>query len=315
MPRVHVRAFEGRPLLDIASYARKGPGRPNPLSPDVIAHIERTVRRAPEVMVKVLAHDSHKLGSIARHFDYIGRKGALEMETDTGEQLVGQGLGREILEDWDLDLDEHRKSDSLSASNRRAAPKPVHKLMFSMPPGTSPSAVLAATRNFLREEFGLTHRYVFVLHTDEPHPHVHAVVKAVSEQGIRLSIRKAKLRAWRADFAQKLRDQGVSANATERAARGVSQVRMPDGRFRANQRGASRRFDSKSSASSGTPKEAALHEHTREQVARGWAHLAVHFAASGHRDLAVRVRAFADSFAREHNARKATKCSNLNASR
>jgi len=29
-----------------------------------------------------------------------------------------------------------------------------------------------------------------VLHTDEPHPHVHVVVKAVSEQGVRLNIRK-----------------------------------------------------------------------------------------------------------------------------
>ena len=28
-----------------------------------------------------------------------------------------------------------------------------------------------------------------VLHTDEPHPHVHMVVKAVSEQGVRMNIR------------------------------------------------------------------------------------------------------------------------------
>ena len=69
--------------------------------------------------------------------------------------------------------------------------------MFSMPAGTPPDKVLAAVKNFAREEFGLKHRYAMVLHTDEPHPHVHMVVKAVSEQGVRLNIRKATLREWR----------------------------------------------------------------------------------------------------------------------
>ena len=58
------------------------------------------------------------------------------------------------------------------------------------------------------------------LHTDEPHPHVHVLVKAVSEQGVRLNIRKATLRLWRSEFARHLREQGVRANATDRLARG-----------------------------------------------------------------------------------------------
>jgi hypothetical protein len=40
------------------------------------------------------------------------------------------------------------------------------------------------------------------LHTEQGHPHVHVVVKAVSEQGARLNIRPATLREWRRDFAQ-----------------------------------------------------------------------------------------------------------------
>ena len=67
--------------------------------------------------------------------------------------------------------------------------------MLSMPPGTSPKGVVEAARNFAREEFALKHRYALVLHTDEPHPHVHLVMKAMSEQGVRLNIRKATLRA------------------------------------------------------------------------------------------------------------------------
>lgn len=78
------------------------------------------------------------------------------------------------------------------------------------------------------------------LHTDEPHPHVHLLVKAVSEQGQRLNIRKETLRRWRAGFAEQLRARGVQANATERAVRGQSRKALNDGIYRAAARGESR---------------------------------------------------------------------------
>ena len=43
-----------QPLFDLLSYARRGPGRRDHLSPGEIRHVARTVRRTPEVMVKVL---------------------------------------------------------------------------------------------------------------------------------------------------------------------------------------------------------------------------------------------------------------------
>jgi hypothetical protein len=193
----------------------------------------------PEAVLKVLPRNSNDLASLARHIDYIGRKGDLELETDEGERLGAKGIGRQLLEDWDLDLDEHRRQADVGAALGRQPPKLVHKLMFSMPPGTPPEGVLAAARNFLREEFALKHRYAFVLHTDEPHPHVHAVVKAVSEQGVRLNIRKATLRMWRMEFARHLREQGIEANATDRAVRGQSKTNKRDGIYRAARRGAS----------------------------------------------------------------------------
>jgi hypothetical protein len=110
-------------------------------------------------------------------------------------------------------------------------------LMFSMPPGTPPNKVLAAVENFAREEFGMQHRYVMALHTDEPHPHVHVLVKAMSEQGVRLNIRKATLRMWRSEFARHLRDQGVRANATERLARGRIGRALSTEVYRGNERG------------------------------------------------------------------------------
>lgn len=301
MPTVNVNFFEGRPLLDLRSYGRRGPGRRDHLSPAEVAQISRTVRRVPEVMVKVLPRDSNNLSAVGRHIDYIRRKGELELETDDGDRLGGKGVGRELLNDWDLDLDEHRRTTELGSALGRNPPKIVHKLMFSMPPGTPAERVLAAARNFLREEFALKHRYTFVLHTDEPHPHVHAVVKAVSEQGVRLNIRKATLREWRTKFAHHLRTQGIEANATERAVRGESRIPKKDGIYRAGRRGDSTHMRDRANAvaselSQGTLQVEAgrstLHR-TRAIVERGWRAISDILSELEYADLAHHAMRFA----------------------
>jgi hypothetical protein len=175
-------------LLDLVSHGRGGPhGAGSRMTPPQIEQIRRTVRRAPEVVVKVLPRDSNSLKAAGKHLDYIGRYGELDLETDDMERLQGK-VGKALLEEWDLDIDDVRRQADLAATKGRKPPKLIHKLMFSMPPGTPPDKVLAAVRNFAREEFALQHRYALVLHTDEPHPHVHLVLKAISEQGVRLNI-------------------------------------------------------------------------------------------------------------------------------
>ena len=146
----------------------------------------------------------------------------MDIETDDGQRLSGKGVEKELLERLGSGSGRASAQGRPRSWSRRSPPKLVHKLMFSMPAGTPPDKVLAAVKNFAREEFGLKHRYAMVLHTDEPHPHVHMVVKAVSEQGVRLNIRKATLREWRREFARHLRALGVAANATDRGVRGES---------------------------------------------------------------------------------------------
>jgi hypothetical protein len=109
--------------------------------------------------------------------------------------------------------------------------------MFSMPPGTPPDKVLEAVKTLARNEFALKHRYAMVLHTDEPHPHVHVVVKALGEDGKRLNIKKPTLRRWRHEFARNLRELGVDANATERGARAKTGRSPNDGAYRMARRG------------------------------------------------------------------------------
>src|SRR6266446_3600619 len=236
-----------RPLLDIVSHGRGGPRGSIRLSADEIAAIDRTVRRVPEAMVKVLPKDSNNLRSVARHLNYIGRYGRLELETDDGERVQGKDAGQRLLEDWDLDLEKDRRETNLASVTGRS-PKLVHKITLSMPPGTPAKGVLEAARIFAREEFALKHRYALVLHTDEPHPHVHLVVKAVSEEGVRLNIRKATLREWRREFAKHLRALGVAANATDRGVRGESRSPKRDGIYRAEHRGESRHTDARTEA-------------------------------------------------------------------
>ena len=177
--------------------------------------------------------------------------------------------------------------------------------MFSMPPGTSSDKVLSAVRNFAREEFWGQHRYAFVLHTDEAHPHVHLVLKAVSEEGIRLNIRKSTLRHWRSEFAQNLRALGVEANATERAVRGQEKDARKDGVYRASLRGESTYLDSHAEgATIGTSTvcrtKAAEHKlvETRRQVSSAWKNLAGRLAKDGELELARDIERFTGEISR-----------------
>ena len=297
------RLPKDEPLLDIASHARGGPREASArLTPEQVEHIRRTVWRVPEAVVKVLPRDSNDLKAAGKHLDYIGRYGELELEGDDGERLQGR-IGKALLEDWDLDIDELRCQATIPSANGRKPPKLIHKLMFSMPPGTPPEKVRDAVRNFAREEFWGQHRYAFVLHTDEPHPHVHLVMKAVSEQGVRLNIKKATLRHWRSGFARHLRLLGVAANATERAVRGETREAKKDGIYRASLRGDSTYVRAQAEAVAGELlKEKSLPEsgkrkilETRRQVENGWRSVSDILVREGRTDLAAEVRRFADT--------------------
>ena len=289
------------PLLDIASYGRRGPGHRRPSKAE-LAHISRTVRRVPEVMVKV-SGGARTVRGVGQHLDYIGREGRGEVQTDDGERLQGKGFEKALLEDWDLDLEAHRRHTERSIAAGRKPPKLVHNIVFSMPKGTPPEKVLRAVQVFAREKFALKHRYAMALHVDQGHPHVHIVVKAVSEQGSRLNIRLHTLREWRRDFAKYLRDVGVEANATERAVRGASRTTKSDGIHRAMLRGESTHMRVRAEAVACELARGGLKPDagqrvlldTRQAVLDGWRGLANVLERDGNSQLASAVRRFAEA--------------------
>jgi hypothetical protein len=277
-----------RPCLDVVSYGRAGP---RSLSRSQLEYIERTVRRVPEVVIKV-SGGARTLAGVEQSVRYVGRGGKLGPESDTGDRLGMKGFESDLVRDWNLDLESRARYTQRSIRVPRKPPKLVHNLIFSMPPGTPPPLLLKAVRKLARTQFGSDHRHALVLHTDEPHPHVHVIVKAMSEQGERLNIRKATLRQWRQDFAANLRELGVAANATERAVRGQNKTSKPDGIYRAAQRDESSyvRDRLRRAATSTSSKETPVR--TREDVVAGWRAVSERLRTDGYPNLANHVDRF-----------------------
>lgn len=284
--------------FDLVSYGRRGPERR--LSLAQVEQIARTVHRVPEVMIKVSGGGT-SVGAVKAHFRYIGRED-FTIETDDGEQLTGKDTANTLIEDWGLDID---ADEAQSAYNGRPGRKPgklVYNIVLSMPAVTPSAKVLAASRDFARETFAFQHRYALVLHTNEPHPHVHLVVRAMGEHGKRLNIRKAMLQEWRREYAHHLRSHGVSANATERPVRGETRVQKRDGIFRAHARGASTHMRERVEAVAAEllkgevriERGKAKLLQTRGDVERAWWAVSEMLVSQGQRELATHVRLFLD---------------------
>lgn len=164
------------------------------------------IRKAPEVMVKITGSSSG-LATVKHHLDYISRNGDVEMTNECGESIQG----RDDLKGLRAQL---KASQIPNESNKREF---LH-VVFSMPPGTPEKAMRDAVLEFCKEEFS-NRRYVAALHDDTDHTHVHVCVATRDIDRAdepRLSPRKDDLFRWRLGFADKLREHGIDAAASER---------------------------------------------------------------------------------------------------
>ena len=177
----------------------------------------RTVRKSPEVMVKITSA-CRGMTQVGRHIDYISRIGQIDLEDQDGLVVRGKDVLKELKEDWRIGGPE----DITKESDRRD----TLNIVFSMPAHTDEVSMRRAVRAFAASEFD-GHQYVFAYHTQatDPnpnppaHPHVHLSIKTLGWSGQRLNPRKADLQRWRERFAEQLRAHGIEANATSRLAR------------------------------------------------------------------------------------------------
>ena len=203
-------AIEAEDALNTALNGGKVHRKAN-RSGNLKSRASRIAKHSAEVMVKITGFGKG-CRHVKSHLDYISRNGKVELETDQGEVLAGKSAVADLFKSWASDLDD-------TAHHKRQ--RDTLHMVLSMPEGTLEEAVRQGARAFARQTFGKNHDYAFALHTDEPHPHVHITVKMLGLDGRRLNPRKADLQEWRDGFALALRDQGVDAEATPRAVRGV----------------------------------------------------------------------------------------------
>ena len=152
---------------------------------------------------------------------YMCRHGKVELEDDRGEVLTLDEAKNKVTQ-WCLDQDvpDNSLDESRAADARRC--------IISCPPGSDPKKLKEAAREFGQEifhdqgfEFMMAIHYKDKDHPNEPdHPHVHFLVKAISQTGERLNVRKADLRYMRERFAVIAKQYGIELNATSRAVRG-----------------------------------------------------------------------------------------------
>ncbi len=282
-------------VWDIVSHGRRGPGRRDRLTLPQMEQILRTVRRTPEVMVKVSGSASSARKAVA-HMAYVGRQGELAIETDDGQQLSGPSAAQSLSDAWQIGIDELVGRNPYKGASGRRAVKLTHHIVLSMPAETPPERLLEAAKGFARDEFALQHRYAMALHTDQDHPHVHLVVRAMGNNGRRLRIDKQRLRDWRTQFAEQLRAQGIEANATPAWVRGRVSKGPRDGLYRAAMRGAVRGTWDRSRRGpineQGLSPTAAA---TQEAVQEAWRDLRYQLIAEGLHGLADEVRWFGRS--------------------
>jgi hypothetical protein len=239
--------------------------------------IEATVRRAPQVMVKVTG-GGRGMAAIAAHFRYISKNGRLDIEDDREVLRNGKEAVRDLVDQW-----RYGGSRIDEEGYRREA----FNVMLSMPAGTNAELLKKAVREFAQVELA-GHRYVMVLHEHQANPHVHLSVKAEGISGKRLNPRKADLNRWRETFAEKLRGLGIEAEATRQATRGENRNYEPLWRLKARQEGRLREPPAMAKAE-------LQGSRGRADAMVSWGHILEALAASevdGDRALAKRISSF-----------------------
>ncbi|MEN5229735.1 relaxase/mobilization nuclease domain-containing protein [Brevundimonas naejangsanensis] len=255
-----VRGFEDalRPPVDVRR-ARITPAVLKPSSGGardaILARVERVARRVPEVMVKVTGR-TRDGAHLRAHFQYIGRNGEVPLETADGRRLSDPEKVRTLAQDW--------AEEAKMAGGRRDAPL-THAIILSMPAGTDANSLHDAARAFAAEVFADRFAYVFALHDEGRHPHVHLTVQSLGRDGERLNPRKADLQVWRERFAHALRARGIEAEATPRRTRGVTRKaeRMADRKLR-------ERFESGQGDTPGRLNDAAREASNPREKASAW---------------------------------------------
>jgi hypothetical protein len=98
---------------------------------------------------------------------------------------------------------------------RSSSPRDFAHVILSAKPGTDKEAFMDAARATLAREFK-GHEYVFVMHTNRRHIHVHAAVRLTSATGEKLHPGIQDFNRWRETLAEEARERHIPMEAVRR---------------------------------------------------------------------------------------------------
>jgi hypothetical protein len=98
---------------------------------------------------------------------------------------------------------------------RSSSPRDFAHVILSAKPGTDKDAFMDAARATLAREFK-GHEYVFVMHTNRRHIHVHAAVRLTSATGEKLHPGIQDFNRWRKTLAEEARERQIPMEAVRR---------------------------------------------------------------------------------------------------
>jgi hypothetical protein len=132
----------------------------------------------------------------------LSRQGEQTVITSKGTLLTGDDAVRSEAKSWKRDL---RSTDQ----------REVAHIIFSAKPGTDKAAFVDAVRATLDREFA-GREYVFALHTNRQHIHVHAAVRMRDSHGKKMDPRIQDLQRWRETLAEEARQRNIPMEALSR---------------------------------------------------------------------------------------------------
>jgi hypothetical protein len=161
--------------------------------------LERAFGAPVELDVRRWAHGVDGAGALLCR---LTRDGEVTATLHSGKELSTRSGNWAVANSWKRALRSREVRD-------------VAHVILSAKPGTDKQAFVDASRGMLAREFA-GHEYVFALHTDRDHLHVHAAVKMVDAEGRRMHPNIADLRRWRETMAQEARLQQIPMEAMSR---------------------------------------------------------------------------------------------------
>ncbi|MDI1298615.1 relaxase/mobilization nuclease domain-containing protein [Methylotenera sp.] len=263
-----------------------------------IKNIKSVINKSPEVVVKITGK-SNGLKTLKNHLDYISRNGELELKNEREETIKGRAGLKDI----------QNELKALKFIPDESKDREYIHVLFSMPASTPEAELKSAVEQFCKEEFA-NRRYVMALHNDTDHTHMHVAVGTRDKDNHqtdyghqeRLSPRKNDLFRWRQGFADKLRENGIDAAASERRhrfnyrkAENATVRQIKDKTSNTPKVSQDLAEEIKVALKAGNrPLNPALEkaEANKQEALEGWQKVAENLEASGDNELAKKVRAF-----------------------